>query len=155
MIGYDSVNPKDIPGSAQVVFPYADGGFKWNVSDLARFPKARRRFITVTANANVANIVDVERGDASPSDARQFVEERSRLFPGVIPTVYCNRSTADMVILALRGLHWRLFLATLDGSQPESYAGKPCGAVQFRGGAGALYDESVIFDTGWPRQAGD
>lgn len=152
LIGYDSVNPQDIPADAAVIFPYADGEFRWTAKDLRRFPHAARRFITIEANAHLANIFDVERGAGTVEQARPFVQERTRLFPNTIPTIYCNRSTADLVIPALDGLAWRLFLATLDGSKPTSYSGKHCGAVQFKGGAGALYDESVIFDTSWPRK---
>ncbi len=149
---YDSTRPDLVPADAWGIMPYADGKFAWSKADVARFPRARRRHITVFGDAEIADIADVERGDVRPQDAPDFIRERYRLFPRARPTIYCNRSTLPAVQDACGGLVYYIWLATLDGSKLTFITGGGrLVAVQFEGGPHADFDVSVVLDHGWLR----
>jgi hypothetical protein len=151
LIAYDATNPANIPDTAMAILPYADGLFAWPRKQVRRFPIARRRFITVTGNAEIASIFDIETGDGLPEDAPDFIEWRHDLFPHSVPgAIYCNRSTLPAVQHACRGLEFLVWLATLDGTVPTSVGGGGrLVAVQDKGGPDAPYDRSVVLDPSW------
>lgn len=153
LYAYDSTRPSLIPAEAGVILYYADGKYEWTSEDLARFPKARRRAITVEADP-AANILDVESGDARPSDVPAFLRAWRHLHPeGECGTVYCSRSTLIAVQAICTVLCYNVWLATLDGSKPRSIdGGGTLVAVQFAGGNMAEYDLSVVWDRSWPRR---
>ena len=152
MRAFDSTRPTLIPGDAAAVLPYADGKYAWPLADIARFPRARRRYITVLGNPMTASICDVERFDVPPEHAPTFIRHRRILFPGTLPTIYCNRVTLPAVQEHCRGLEYRVWLATLDGSIPQHITGggQLC-AVQFRGGPDDDYDVTEVIDPAWLR----
>ena len=160
LLAYDSTQPSLIPADAKVILYYCDGKYRWTGEDLARFPDARRRAITVEGNP-AANIADVESGDMRPDDVPAFLRAWRHEHPHGEPgTVYCSRTTliAVRTILARAGfnyLEWNCWLSTLDGSKPREaeYGGKPLVAVQYAGGPDAEYDTSVVWDRSWPRSA--
>lgn len=86
---YDSVTPADIPSSALMIAGYVDGPYRWSAAGWARFPNAVKVRIATRASTNDGNCLDVERGDASPLEAPEWVEMRRRA--GVWPSVYCNQ----------------------------------------------------------------
>jgi hypothetical protein len=157
LIAYDSTRPALIPADAAGILVYGDGKFEWTAEDLARFPKARRRSITVTGDPS-CNILDVENGDARPSDVPNFLRAWKHEHPhGEDGTIYCSRDTLAEVQLSLYpiGLTFNLWLATLDGSQPrtiENPATSRLVAVQYAGGPDADYDVSVVYDRSWLRR---
>lgn len=153
LYGYDSADPRRIPKSAKVLFPYADGRFAWHPKDFG-FPKSVHvRYITVeggSAAANRASIIDIEPGCVYPPGSaavRDFV--RARWEKHNDATVYCFRAELTAVTSALAGLKYKLFLSTLDGSKPRVFDGLHCSAVQFQGGPTSPYDRSIIYDTRW------
>jgi hypothetical protein len=140
---YDSASPQEIPKDAEAVFPYADGMYAWSHT---QFPHAYWRYITVEANPDV-DICDYEAGAVfKPKTLSRWASERRKR--GLDVTVYCDRDNYPAVAKALAGTPWHLFLATLDGTKPRSYKGKPCRAVQYTDRANA-YDVSIVYDTAW------
>jgi len=87
MLMYDSVTAADIPVDAPAVAGYADGRYEWTRADWNRFPTTLRLDITVLGG--VADVLDVETGDATPSQAVDWVRTmRQHGYP--YPGVYCN-----------------------------------------------------------------
>lgn len=92
---YDSVTASDIPAHAEGVGGYVDGAYKWSAADWARFPHAAHVRIAVSPFTNDGNVLDVERGDATPAQAPAWVYMRRRA--GVDPTIYVQQSTLPQV----------------------------------------------------------
>jgi LysM repeat protein len=87
---YDSTNINDIPSNASMVAGYVDGLYA-NVGNLQRrFPHAVVVRIAVSALTNDGHVLDVESGDATPSEAVGWVKRRR--IHGADPSVYCNMS---------------------------------------------------------------
>ena len=96
---YDDVNLSLIPKSAHAVAGYVGG--RWpTYGELAKlFPHALRLSIAVNAEEN-AEVLDIERGDALPSQAPAWV--RRQIARGVKrPVVYCAVSDAANVLKVL------------------------------------------------------
>lgn len=143
LIAYDSATPADIPENAEAIFPYADGTYAW---DHTLRPKARWRYVTVTGDPAI-DICDFEKGAVYDTKVlRDWAQERRKTHHDV--TVYCNRSDYSTVAEALKDRRWHLWLATLDGSQPRRFRGKPLRAVQYATN-GDRYDESLVYDEDW------
>lgn len=101
---YDSVTLTEIPSDAAAVAGYVNGRWPTFPQLASRFPKARRISIAVTAEAD-ADVLDVERGDATPAQAPKWV--RRQAARGVkLPVVYCSVSDARTVlgVLAASGI---------------------------------------------------
>jgi hypothetical protein len=143
---YDSINATGIPGSAAVVAGYGDGEFLWPSSWWDLFPAAVHLVIVVSAD-HAGDILDVEKGDATPDQVPGWVRRFNR--PGRRrPTVYCSRDTWPQVVAALEAaglsaaaVDW--WAATLDETQDVAGAV----AVQYRDVG--PYDLTVIHDPGW------
>lgn len=142
----DAVNFANIPeGAFKYAAGYLNGDFITPESQLDRFEGTM--LIAVRAGdptqARFSRCLDVERFDANPSDAPAFIMERQRLgFSDA--TIYCNRDTFPIVLKACQGLHYRSWLATLDGSKPTEFMGHPLWAVQYED-VDNLYDVSEVF----------
>jgi hypothetical protein len=143
LTAYDSATPADIPENAEAIFPYADGQYAW---DHTLRPKARYRYVTVTGDPRF-DICDYEPG-AVYGEHRLMDWAESRHKAGLDLTVYCDRDNYPAVADALKGYRWHLWLATLDGSQPKRYRGKPLRAVQYAM-HGDRFDKSLVYDEGW------
>lgn len=147
----DSTNFANInPATFKYVAPYLNGDFATPVAQYDRF--YGHILIGVRpgdpTQARFARVLDVERFDANPDDAPPFIRERIRAgFDNA--TIYCNRNTYPAVQKACAGLHYRLWLATLDGTKLDSFMGHPVWACQYetvRGTHGQeLYDVSEVF----------
>jgi hypothetical protein len=154
----DSIDARAIPTDTPVVAGYGDGNFIWSPSWLDgtnwwdRFPNSTQLVIVVNA-AHSGDILDVERGDAIPSETPGWRDRFNRPKRRK-PTIYCSRSTWQAVF-DLVGNSVDYIIATLDGTLDVS-ASKPQGcndpvAIQYKGSAltGANYDESLILDPTW------
>ena len=111
---------------------------------------ARRHFhISVTADANMGDVLDVEVGDATPDQAHGWISMRksSGLFR---PTIYCSLDTVQAVRDGTReyvlGKDYDIWVARYDGSPLNVYTGTA--AKQYA--ALTDYDVSVVYDTSWP-----
>ena len=93
---YDSITAKDIPLTAAMVGGYVNGTYKWSATDWNRFPHAIHVPIATQANINNGVVLDIETGDALPSQGPDWVLRRRAA--GIDPSVYCNLSTWPLVI---------------------------------------------------------
>jgi hypothetical protein len=144
---YDATVPGNIRASAAMVAWYGDGLYAWSQADLDRFADAVKVRITVFADDDEGQVLDVENGDATPVEAPGWAQRRRAA--GQDPTVYCNASTwpqvrAEFALAKVAEPHW--WIAEYDG-RPEV----PAGAVakQYLGGPTALFDVSAVADY-WP-----
>jgi hypothetical protein len=149
---FDSTTPHAIPANAEMVAGYVDGAYRWTDADWARFPHAQQVRITVTADHSRGNCLDVESGDATPSQAPGWI--RARHAAGVnYVTIYCNRSTLAAVDKACQGLSYYRWIATLDGTLhiPGFTPLETPAAVQFANSrmAGANVDVSLVWEDKW------
>jgi hypothetical protein len=163
--GGDSITLADIPTSVQVAFTYCNGLYAVSLDAVhARFSPTRYGLgrIDVTGdNANIAGIIDVETGDATPAKAALWVESWHVLHTG-LPVIYCNGSTLDAVVTAcsarglVRGKHYGLWIATLSGKEYPHQGGDGIVACQWKGAkqTGGNWDESLIYNPNiWLPQA--
>jgi hypothetical protein len=144
---YDACNPENIPADAAMVAGYLFGGCQWSPAAWDRFPDAVKVRICTVAGNNAGEVLDVERGDATPSDAVNWVARaRGR---GQIPTVYVSQSNVDQV-LADCTLHEvaapQIWVAQWDGVSDV-----PAGTVakQYASEVAKGYDLSDVADY-WP-----
>ncbi|WP_336158203.1 hypothetical protein [Amycolatopsis sp. VC5-11] len=127
-IMYDSVTPRNILKAnpkPQMVGGYINGRYKWSDADWALFPDAVHVRISVRASFLDGDVLDVEPGDADPSEVPAWLTARRKA--GADPSVYCNRSTWPQVAAACKAAgiaepHY--FIATASGR-----AQIPAGAV--------------------------
>ncbi|MCT9007095.1 hypothetical protein [Streptomyces rhizosphaerihabitans] len=100
-IMYDAVTPSNIPATATMVAGYTDGRYA-NMSQLkARFPHATVVSIAVH-HTTAAQVLDVERGDATPPEAVLWCTHTMASTSNKELTVYCNSSTWPQVRAAFR-----------------------------------------------------
>lgn len=159
-IGRDSVTPADVPVSGtQVIIGYADGKYDWTSGDFARFAPAATCLVDVNGSDPHADMLDVEKEDASVATAVTWTREKLALKGPYLPIIYCNRSTLTPLFNAMNaagffiGKHFLIGIATLDGktkSVPDmtgvwGVQWKPASASS---GAGH-YDEWIIYDDAW------
>lgn len=95
---YDSVTAAHIPPDAAMVGGYISGPFKWSDADWARFPHAVHVPIATQAYVMDGIVLDVEKGDATPTQAPGWVTRRRQA--GFDPTIYCTYSQLSTVISA-------------------------------------------------------
>lgn len=95
---YDSTNPFDIPPTAEMVAGYIDGLYAWPPAGWARFAGAKQWRIAVSPFTNDGNVLDVEAGDAAPSQAPGWVTRRRAA--GIAPIIYVQASSWASVRLA-------------------------------------------------------
>jgi hypothetical protein len=142
---YDASNWRNIPADAIAIFPWSDGAYHWSN---ARFPKARYRYLTALGNPD-ADIADFEPGCIWPgSKLRLWAEERLDKHPREDLTVYTDRDNYPLAVNAMTGFAWHLFLATQDGTAPETYESRHVRAVQITD-RNNLYDVDEVFDVDW------
>lgn len=127
-----------------------DGLYTWDLNGWARFPAARKIGISVNPFNQIGDALDVETGDAAPSDAPAWVIAR-RAAGAAQPWVYVNRSnqrsTEDAMSAAGIGLsEAAIWVATLDGTQSVAQYRYPIAAVQYANSAisGGHYDLSIV-----------
>jgi hypothetical protein len=96
---YDSVTVGEVPPNPQAVAGYVDG--MWPTFDplVWRFPQARHLSIAVNAGAD-AECLDIERGDATPVQAPQWVR-RQQDRKVARPVIYCDLASTTQVLAAL------------------------------------------------------
>lgn len=144
-IMYDSVNVNTIPANAQMVAGYVDGRYANIHLMRARFPHAIVVGIAVSSHTDEGEVLDVEKGDASPQGALSWVQLRRR--SGADPTIYTNASQWESVRNVFResGIpephYW---IAKWDG-----IVSIPKGAIAKQFESNNYYDSSVT-STYWP-----
>lgn len=160
---YDGINAdaatiaRDFPNAAMVA-GYVNGAYAWSTADWNRFPHATHVRITITASADTGDVLDVEAGDASPSQTAGWI--RMRKAAGYHrPTIYCSRSTIPAVRVGtgsyVLGTDYDIWVADWTGSAHQVTAPGPgvsatCSATQYKNTAS--YDVSAVYDRGWPHR---
>ena len=143
---YDSVTPTDIPASARMVAGYVDGRYAWSAQAWRRWRGARFVRIAVLASTNDGNVLDVERGDATPAQSVGWVLMRRRA--GGDPSVYCNASTWPAVRAAFHaaGVAEPHYWIASWGTGPTGIAGAVAHQYADPPASGGHYDLSVVAD---------
>ena len=144
--------------NAAMVAGYLNGLYAWTSAEWGLFPHAEHVTISVTASADAGDVLDVERGDATPDQAAGWIDRRKA--SGLHrPTIYCSRLTIPAVRQAtgtrLLGIDYDIWCADYTGSPHEVTApGVParlCAATQYESTPG--WDASAVYDDGWPHRA--
>ena len=141
---YDSVDSESIFENAALVAGYIDGLYAWSDDAWARHPSAKLVRIAAFADTNDGDVLDCERGDASPSECPAWVTMRQTAGLAV-PTIYCSLWTMPLVQAACEGLTYDLWIADWTG-EPHI----PEGAVACQYAAKGTYDVTLCSDN-WPR----
>lgn len=95
---YDACNPARIPRTATMVAGYLVGNCAWSEAAWITWSHARQVRIATIASLNEGQVLDVERGDATPELAVGWcARARAR---GQTPTVYCSSSNVEAVLEA-------------------------------------------------------
>lgn len=159
----DAVAWMNIPRTADIIAVYRNGNWPAKPEDVnAYFPLTKYVHVWIDVNGSCpesAQVLDVEKGDATPQQAPGWIQARRKVVHTSLPTVYCDRSNligvqAECAAAGLKsGRDYQLWISTLDGS--EDFQGKPLRsipgvvAVQVEGGPTAKWDRSVVYDDRW------
>ena len=98
---YDSVNPSSIP-SHQPVAVYSTGRFYATPGQLHGLGKVM--WIDITGRDYAASVLDVEPGDATPSQAGSWAWHRLHASPHAVARIYTNRTEWPAVHAAVNRL---------------------------------------------------
>lgn len=158
----DATTLTNIPTSVAIAGVYRNGLYAAKPADVAaRFPAHSHVTVWIDVNAThpeSAQVLDVEKGDATPEQAPAWVKARRKVVHTSLPTLYCDRSTLPAVLAEcaaeglIAGQHYQLWVATLDNG--ESWNGRLLRtipgvvAVQLETVGGA-WDRSVVYDPRW------
>lgn len=88
---YDSSTWTDIPKSAEAVLLYIDGLYKAPMDAPLTFPNLKATWWITIWDEPMAQVIDVENGDATPAKALEWSLVKRQM--GATPIVYCNDST--------------------------------------------------------------
>lgn len=158
---YDGISQDAVPISqlfpaAKVVAGYANGSFEWVEGQWALFPNAQHVVISVFAQHNYGDVLDVESGDASPNQTEGWITMRKQAGLAM-PTIYCDRFTLPQIRSGtghwIAGLDYDIWVADFTG-QPHQVlsdvGGRPylCAATQYA--AHSEYDLTAIYKANWP-----
>lgn len=159
---YDGINAlaagiaREFPAAAKVA-GYVDGRYAWSQAQWDLFPAADHVRIAVRASTNAGDVLDVETGDATPQQAKAWIEMR-RAAGLWRPTVYCSlsvvpdvrRETGSLIL----GRDYDIWVAKYDRSAAQpAVPGLPSAsfaAKQYE--ADAAWDVSAVYDEAWPHR---
>lgn len=152
----DSITATDIPtDGTELVAGYGNGLYTWSPEDWTRFAGVPHATIDVDGSRPESDVLDVERGDASVQTAAAWVAKKWTgpiIYP---PVIYASRDSLTPLFDALNaagfevGKHFRLWIATLDGTEsvPDMTG---VTAVQYQGaGPAGHFDQSIVYDDAW------
>lgn len=158
----DATTLANIPQSVQLVGCYRNGLYAADPNHLNQlFPLSRYVHVWIDVNGSCpesAQVLDVEKYDATPQQAPGWVKARRKVVHTSLPTIYCDRDTLPHVLAEcaaeglIAGQHYQLWIATLDLS--ETWNGVPLKtvpgivAVQVETVNGA-WDRSKVYDDRW------
>lgn len=160
---YDGINSdaaaihEKFPGAAMVA-GYVNGKFAWSQADWNLFPNAVHVQISITASANAGDVLDVESGDASPSETAGWIKLRKSA-GYARPTIYCSKSVIPSVREGtgsyVLGTDYDIWVADWTGSAHQVTAPGPgvsatCAATQYA--SSSDHDTSAVYDAGWPHR---
>lgn len=149
-INTDAATIAKLIGPNDLVAYYIDGHFAWTEEEKALFPN--NQHVTITVLGNPADVADCETGDMDPpATARWIRSQRARGY--LRPTAYRSLSLMqdlrDSTEELVMGKDWDSWVADYDNQTADVYQGSA--AKQFKNTA--AYDETVIYDNGWPHRS--
>lgn len=164
-IGRDSITAADIPlQNLQVVIGYGNGTISaWKPADWTRFGNITRAVVDVNATDPAADILDVEKGDATIADAVSWTATKLAKPHDYLPIIYVDRANLTPLFNAQLAAghhiaqHFMIAIATLDNETKSVADMTGVWGVQWKpatspSGAGH-YDEWIIYDDAWKRAA--
>jgi hypothetical protein len=101
---YDSVTPSAIPSSSQAVAVYANGHYAAAPGQVGQ--RGLVLWIDTNGSNPHADVLDVEPGDATPSQAAAWVQQKLNASPNSTAIVYTMRSQWGAVQDAVSHLAW-------------------------------------------------
>ncbi len=101
---YDSVTPSAIPSSSQAVAVYANGNYAAAPGQVGK--RGLVLWIDTNGSNPHADVLDVEPGDATPSQAAAWVQQKLNASPNSTAIVYTMRSEWGAVQQAVSHLAW-------------------------------------------------
>jgi hypothetical protein len=101
---YDSVTPSAIPASSQAVAVYANGNYAASPSQVGH--RGLVLWIDTNGSDPNADVLDVEPGDATPTQAATWVAQKLDASPNSVAIVYTMESEWPAVQAAINGLPW-------------------------------------------------
>lgn len=145
---FDAVNPANLPDGSDLLGGYDDGAWPDYQAIQARFPGKRVIRFTVFAADRYGDVLDIEKGDATPFDAVDWVLARRALKAD--PTVYCSSSLwpAVKAAFAARGVGLPWWMRADYTRPPSEFPGDPREVAHQYTDTGR-YDISVVADY-WP-----
>lgn len=158
---YDGVT--SLPAGISRLFPnaamvagYVGGRYAWTESEWNLFPFANHVKITPVV-ANVGDVLDVEKGDASPDQTAAWIAMR-KAAGYYRPTIYCSLSVIPAVRAGtgkyILGQDYDIWVAYYTNyAQQIAAPGLPaanCAATQYM--STAEYDVSAVYDPDWPHR---
>jgi len=156
--GRDAVSWQAIPLSVKWVGGYAGGDYyAWPASAWETFAAHGIEGVSIVTSAsqNEGDVLDVENGDASPSQVEGWIRARKAAgYPR--PTIYCSESNVPAVRAGsgpyVLNVDYDLWVASWTGYPHQVFsAGKPCAATQYAGNV-ANTDFDVAYDPIWPHR---
>lgn len=149
----DSVKPAMIgTSSCDGVLAYANGDYAWPTSQVERFTEAGKRVHKIDVNGTgvqLADILDVERYDATPAMVPGWVDERWKTHSTA--AVYCSRSIVPTIVEMLDGRPCYLIVADWTGVAHFPMLALPprveIAAVQYM--SRHLWDDVAVYSRGW------
>lgn len=151
---YDGINSdaaiiaRTFPNTPYVA-GYISGRYAWSQADWDLFPKANKIRIATNASVTDGDVLDVEQGDALPSQCEAWITKRKAA--GLHrPTIYCSLSAVPAVRQGtgkwILGKDYDLWVALYDGSLSNPVSG----AVAKQYASGQNWDSNIVYDTNWP-----
>jgi hypothetical protein len=101
---YDSVTPSAIPASSQAVAVYADGNYAASPAQVGH--RGLVLWIDTNGSDPNADVLDVEPGDATPTQAATWVAQKLDASPNSVAIVYTMESEWPAVQSAINALPW-------------------------------------------------
>lgn len=143
---YDGISPLRLPTGGDLVAGYDDGRYPDATALANRFPGTRVVRITTNPADTIGDVLDVERGDATPADVPGWLVARRAA--GDWPSIYCTTSTYPTVAGIVANAHlepppWWV------ASRPSTRPILPAAWVAWQWRSTPGYDESVVADY-WP-----
>jgi hypothetical protein len=101
---YDSVTPSSIPASSQAVAVYANGHYAAAPGQVGK--RGLTLWIDTNGSDTHADVLDVEPGDATPTQAAAWVQQKLNDSPNSTAIIYTMRSDWGAVQSAVNQLAW-------------------------------------------------
>ncbi|HYK69262.1 MAG TPA: hypothetical protein VEV45_15055 [Streptosporangiaceae bacterium] len=101
---YDSVTPSALPSSSQAVAVYANGHYAAAPGQVGK--RGLTLWIDTNGSDPHADVLDVEPGDATPSQAAAWVQQKLNASPNSTAIIYTMRSQWGAVQAAVNQLAW-------------------------------------------------